>query len=351
MKRPNLYILLLICALVIVDVVFLRPAAIETTEEEPRGMYTSIENQVETRKKNDEIKYTIEGLHYTAVEAGKKQWEMTAREAVVFDKSNVAEAEDVSMRMFDPEEKITFIEGDKGVFRMGAREFDMSGHLKVTFPDGFWLKTERAHYSTVDQRVSSQEPFYGEARTPQKELLRLWGTGFLGSKTGPDIYVLNECRVRIKRPRQEDLTDIRSDTARIDRVAKFAEFSMKDKDRFVESNQGSLYVRSKRQEASYDSSASVLKYLTAYDDVLIRETDEKNGISGMKYATAQKAEFLALKNQILLSGFPSVYQERDTVTGDAIIVHRDTNVVEVTEANAYHEGTETDPKARGAKPL
>ncbi len=337
--KPKPILMTLIVIMIVLQILFLKPSHIETVEDDPQGMYTSIENQLQTLKQKDEIKYTMEDVHYTSIEGGKRQWEINAAKALVYDKANVLSADEVKMKMFDPTNKNTLIEGDKALFKVGSKEFDLEGHLKVTFPDDFWIRTEKAHYSGNTQNVSTREPFYGEAKPQKGELMKMWGTGFEGNKSGPDIHILKEARVQMKRAGANEITDVRSDRARVDRMKKFAQFTMDDPDKFVESNQGTLFIRSRKQDATYDSSKSTLKYLTAIEDVQIRETDKKQG-DGMKYATSQKAEFETVENKIILSGFPSVYQEKDTVTGELITVYRNTNIVEVTEANSFHEGTE-----------
>lgn len=108
-------------------------------------------------------------------------------------------------------------------------------------------------------------------------------------------------------------------------------------DRFVESDRGTLHVKSRRQEATYDPQKSALRVMTAYDDVLIQERDPIKSKKGMKYATCQKADFLTQEDKIYLTGFPSVYQEKDTITGELITIYRKRNIVEVTQANGLHE--------------
>ncbi len=338
-KRSNI-IITVVGVLVLIQQLFLRPTSVEISEDDPQGMFSSIEAQLEAAKIKDEVKYTLEGIHYTSIEGGKKQSEMTATEAVVYDKTNLFVAENVKMKMFDPTEKSTDIDGKRAYFKMGTKEMDIENDVKVTFPDGFWIKTEKVHYSAADQRVTSQEPFYGES-IPQKGItdhMKVWGTGFLGSKLSSDVYILKNSHAVIRHDGNAEITDVRSDQAKINRFTRQTEFTMNQPTSFVETLQGTLNIKSRRQDATYDTKESQLKYMTAWDDVTINETDAKKLSEGMKYATCQKAEFHTKQNKILLSGFPSVYQDNDTVTGEVITIYRDTNIVEVTEANAYHDG-------------
>lgn len=338
-KKPNFIIIGIVCIFVIVEILFLRPSNVESTEETATSMFNSIESMLQAQKLKDDVGYTIEGFHYTAVEGGLKHWEMQATVAVLFEKSRLVQAQKARIKMFDATGKITYIEGDEAHYLMNNRDLDLIGNVMVTFPDGFWLKTTKAHYSASTGVITSDEFFNGEANPQKDEIMQVWGKGFEASKFGPDINVLSQARVKLRRIDQEEITEVNSDRARLDRFGRMAYFSMFDSTRAVTSYQGTLHVRSKRQDATYDPDSKALRYMTAYDDVLIKETDPIRGKNGLKYATSQKAEFMTRENKILLSGFPSAYQEHDTLTGELITIYRNTNMVEVTHANAYHEGT------------
>lgn len=348
----------------IIEIIILRPAKIETGEQTTTGMFKSIEKMVEAQKYQDEVGYTIEGFHYTAVEGEAKHWELNAKQAVLYEKSRLVRAQQAKIKMFDPSGKITLIEGDEADYRMGVRDLDLRGNVRVTFPDEFWVKTTKAHYVAATGKITSADPVYGEAvpqtRKPSGpsaasgaigasgsltsgvasgELMQMWGTGFDAGKMDSEILIHSKAHVKMRRLENDEITDVFSDKARIDRFKKVAYFTMVNPMAFVESHQGTLHVRSRRQEATYDSDASVMKYMTAYEDVLIKEMELKKTQTGLKYATSQKADFLTQEDKIILSGFPSAYQDHDTLTGETIIIYRSKNLVEVSQANAYHDGS------------
>lgn len=345
-KKPNLILIGLICVIVIIEIVVLRPSSIETGEEANTGMFKSMESMVKAQKSNDEVGYTIEGFHYTAVEAEVKHWELDAKEAILYEKSRLVHAQRAVIKMFDAAGKITLIEGDEAYYGMGKRDLDLKGNVKVTFPDQFWIKTDKAHYEAATGKISSKDPIYGEAvpvakdGKPSGELMQMWGVGFEAAKLDANVYVRDKSRVRMRRLSTDEVTDVRSDRARIDRFSKIAYFGMVLPSALVESHHGTLLVKSKRQDATYDSDSSVLKYMTAYEQVLIKELKPQQG--GLNYATSEKAEFLTQEDKIVLSGFPSAYQEHDTLTGELITIYRKKNLVEVNQANAFHEASRSD---------
>ena len=77
-----------------------------------------------------------------------------------------------------------------------------------------------------------------------------------------------------------------------------------------------------------------------HEDVLVKETDPKKKTKNesLRYATSGKAVFDTKRDVIVLSEFPQVYQDNDTVTGEVIVLHRDSDVVEVEQSNAFSQG-------------
>jgi hypothetical protein len=161
-----------------------------------------------------------------------------------------------------------------------------------------------------------------------------------------------------RRSDPKDTTTIESDHALMDRVKQISYFTMFPTrplaKKFVHVMQPTLDTISRRAELNYGDSAKILQYLTAYDDVLIRELTpppetttlgapplekpEKKE-SSFKYATGGRADFDSKNSIVKLTQYPQVYQDADTVTGDIIILHRDTDIVEVEHSNAFSEGT------------
>ncbi|MGE4232408.1 MAG: LPS export ABC transporter periplasmic protein LptC [Bacteriovoracia bacterium] len=343
MRRKSTLLIAIVCIFVIVEILFLRPSTVPRVEEDPQGMFNSIEKLVESQKQKDEVGYTIDGFHYTAVEGEVRHWEMFAKQAVLYEHSRLVLATDAKIKMFDPMGKITNIKGDQAYYKMGNRDLDLQDNVKVVFPDGFWVTTTRAHYSASTELISSDKAFKGETIPQKGELMQVWGTGFNATKSGPDIHILNNTHAKLRRFTSDEITDVNSDKAIINREKKTGQFSMHaqtNKKSFVESIQGTLFVRSKFQDVTYDPQTNNVQYLTATEDVYIKEMDQKRSQTGLKYATCQRADFLTKEDKILLSGFPSAYQGEDILTGDQIIVHRKKNLLEVMQTNAVHRNTQ-----------
>ncbi|MGB0452721.1 MAG: hypothetical protein ACPGJV_03330 [Bacteriovoracaceae bacterium] len=78
-----------------------------------------------------------------------------------------------------------------------------------------------------------------------------------------------------------------------------------------------------------------LKYFTLNDDVKLKEI-VKPKVGGKQYlrtAVSEKLEGIVSENLLVLTGFPKVYQFKDIIRGNRIVLRKNTEVVEVEDAN------------------
>lgn len=76
-----------------------------------------------------------------------------------------------------------------------------------------------------------------------------------------------------------------------------------------------------------------LKYYTLYDDVKVEEHIVSNGKELERKAFAEKLEGIVSEKKIVLTGFPKVFQLKDVIKGNRIIIRENVETVEVDDAN------------------
>ena len=144
-------------------------------------------------------------------------------------------------------------------------------------------------------------------------------------------------------------TMIESDHCIIYRDRKFAYFTMNAArplaTRYVKVTQPTLFSKGRTADLNYgdlggtptngQTKSKPLNYIILHEDVLIEEKLEDGSI---RYGTGGQADFDAIHNLVVLRKFPQIYQGHDTVTGDVIVLHRDTDVVEIEHSNAFSQG-------------
>ncbi len=96
-------------------------------------------------------------------------------------------------------------------------------------------------------------------------------------------------------------------------------------------------AKSKRGEIFLENYNKKLKYYVLYDDVKVSEKVRVPGPTGMRTFTrralSEKLEGIVAEDKIILTGYPKVYQERDVIKGNRIIIRENNEVVEVDDAN------------------
>ena len=369
--RP--FLLTVIGAMIITEIVILSPSPLEeskvnaaTVSVEPEQFVLDhAKSLAPGLPKNRIPEYSVDQFHYVSVQNGEKQWRIEADKAFLYNPERLVHSRIVTAYLYDGEGKITKITGQESKYYLKQRELEVFGHVKTIFPDGFELDSEYLSYKPNDRHIVIPPQY--EARGIGHENA---GQSFEFTSMGLDYY-MGDALIHLSKnvvftlekttdtEGRSEKTKIKSDHCLINRNKNLAQFTMNPErplaSRFVNITQPTLFVKSRRADMSYGSFAQILQYLTAYDDVLILEEPAKNPASMAKfitdpmapsvqtnhpfrYATGGRADFDTQKNVIVITQFPQVYQDSDTVTGDVILLHRDTDIVEVEHSNAFSQG-------------
>lgn len=90
------------------------------------------------------------------------------------------------------------------------------------------------------------------------------------------------------------------------------------------SNQGTVFLENYNKK---------LKYYSLSDDVRLQETLMVAGKPTLRKGFAEKLEGLISEKKIILTGLPKVFQEKDVIKGNRIIIRENIETVEVDDAN------------------
>ena len=94
-----------------------------------------------------------------------------------------------------------------------------------------------------------------------------------------------------------------------------------------------LEASANRGEVFLENYNKRLKYYALYDDVRLQERLLHTGKPLLRKAFAEKLEGLISDKKIILTGLPKVFQEKDTIKGNRIIIRENVETVEVDDAN------------------
>lgn len=317
--------------------------------------------------------YTVEGFQSVSTQSGVKQWRIQADRAFFYQEDGIIHARVVHSEVYDADGKITVITSKEAKFFMTSKDLELFGDVKTVFPTGLETLSPYMLYqaSSRNVRVPVAYPVEGKSINADPGTkgfsnksetfdFRSKGLHYLGAANRVDLLSDVVVHVIKKNPgRNPEVTTIESDHAAIDRKKNVIVFTMlearPDALRFVRITQPGMTSRSRRAEFRINANPEKVRTIRALDDVKIQEkprftADDRSNprrsarSEKPRYATAGIAEFDSERNTIILRDYPQVYQDRDTITGETILVHRDSDLVEVNESNAFSEGTPDVPE-------
>jgi len=374
-----------VIVLVVTQMVALSPAQLEENPSapaliEPEALLQEESDTVATGIPKGKIpEYSVDEFDYVSTVESVKQWHLIAERAFLFNENKLVHARRVKAFLFDPDGKTTVVTGKEAKYFMNQRDLEIFGEVHAIFPDGFELTSEYLRYQPNERKIEIpvQHIVNGGGKQSDGQVIRFQSMGLDFAMAHSKIVLPKGVQFSLARPQpaavpvarehapapaprlkeKEEVTTIQSDHCVIERdkqLAHFTMFSTRPLDtRFVRITQPTMISRSRRADLNYGDYTKILQYMTAHEDVLIKEvaeTDDRLANSkprkkqdsseqhSLRYATSSRADFDSRRDIIVLSGFPQVYQDNDTVTGDVILLHRDTDIVEVENSNAFSQG-------------
>lgn len=356
-KKTRPLLLLVIGLFVITEIVVLSPSPLEEVRisllpQDPEVFIEEAGPYLAPGIPKDRIaSYAVDKFNYVSVQSGEKQWKIDAIKAFMYNPERLVHSHQVKAFLYDPDDTATVVTGKEAKYVLNQKDLEIYGNVHTVFPDGFELRSEYLRYLPNEKRIIIPREYivHGEGLQSDRQRMRFVSQG-MDYKMGQAEIVLPEAvhmtmtKDSVLPEEKNDWTLIESDHCLIFRDRHLAHFTMypnrPDKKRFVHITQPDLFSRSRRADLHFGAQKESLEYLTAFQDVLIKETGK--GLN-LRYGTGGRADFDNRHSLITLTIYPQVYQDEDTVTGEVIVMHRDTDVIEVKHSNAFTEGTEKVP--------
>ena len=366
-RRFRPWIMAILGALIIMEIVALSPAPLEEG-----GGATNALVDPETLMGDDEVtlatgipkekiaEYSVNQFQYVSTQASEKQWKLIADRAFLYNVEKLVHARQIHAYLYDPDGQITIVTGKEAKYFMNQRDLEVFGNVHTVFPDGFELNSDYLRYKPNDRKILIPQKYvvHGNGHEKEGQNIQFVSHGMDFAMGRSEIILPEDVHMTMEkipstppsptpdgRPPTPDRTTNDSDRAVIYRNKQVAHFTMYPsrplKTRFVHITQPTLFTRARRAQLNYGDFSQLLQYMIAFDDVFIKETGSDSGPeTSLRYATGGRADFDSKSDIIKITEFPQCYQDNDTVTGDIIIMHRDTDLVEVEHSNAFSQGSQ-----------
>lgn len=322
-------------------------------EEVLEGIYKDASDLSPLLPKDKIPGYTIDDFRYVLSEKGVIQWRIRAKKAFVYREENLTHAKSAVVEIEGGDSGPTVIRGNHAKYEFNKRYLEILGEVEALFPDGFVMRSNYMRYQSEGQLFSVPVDFTVKGTSTSQSHSKDDGVdisfvsqGMRFSRDSEKVFLPKDVELTMTRSRQQkkhagipEKTVIVSDTCEMDRTTNIADFQMSNRrpssERYVVINEPSTRVKSRSAQLRYRNFSEAPRYMVARDDVTVR--DLREGMED-RYATCGRADFDSENNIVILTVLPQVYQENDTVTGEKIIMHRDSDIVEVTQSNAYSQG-------------
>lgn len=293
--------------------------------------------------------YAINQFNYVSTHAGQKQWNMVADEAYFFNSDKLVHARTVKANLYDADGKVTVVTGQEAKYLMNQSDLEVFGDVKAVLPDGFVVTSEYMRYKPKEKKIEIPVTMlaHGQGVEEKGEQMRFTSYGLDFNTDMGEIYLPKDSRLTVTQDdpvKGKTDTLVISDHCLIHRKINLADFTMNqnrpDPTRFVQIEQPTMYSRGRTGKLKYGSGSSMIQEMTLFDDVFVQEfrIDPKGVKTVARYGTGGRGDFDSKRNLIILTIYPQVYQDDDTLTGDKIISHRDSDIVEVEHSNGFSTG-------------
>jgi LPS export ABC transporter protein LptC len=345
--------------------------------------------------------YVIQQFDLVSSERGKKEWKVISDQAFLYEDDGITHLQAVRAWIYNSKGEATEVTSIEGKYTKNNRAIELYGNVDARLPDGFVIHSDYMIHIPDNHTVETPIPWpvTGDGRqmlqkqgappkTPTRETDQTLMFSSVGARANSETgridllagAVITLDRKDALKPEQSfserrglpddrkdpgvpDRTVIVSDTATVLRSKKEALFKMSERtplaQRYVRVLQPRTYARGRTAKVMYGDKAQRLNWLELDDDVLIKDRDTTETEASVQplpsgspvpqiklqptkkpvsYATAGRAEFDSESDKITLKVFPQAYQEEDTLTGDWMILHRNSDIIEVLHGNAYSTG-------------
>lgn len=271
--------------------------------------------------------YSLRNFDFFATNENRPQLKFSAKKSNFYQKEQIIHAKDSIVTLPDD----TVITSREAAFDTVNNIIEFYGDVVTTFENGIVIHSNYLKAITrpvMHIQIPTEEPVSGEKLTKTGKIsFKSYGLDYVNEEP-KEVRLLSQVMSVIQSDR---ITQILSDRARMNFTKNKLYFNMDETrsfDRqFVQVHQLKLEMKSRMIEL--DLKNSQVETISALADVTIHDRTFSS--------TSGKAIFVEKTNQILLSDFPQVYQESDTITGDLIIYNRNDDTIEVKESNAIYK--------------
>jgi hypothetical protein len=303
----------------------------------PRDLLGLLQNESETLALNripadTPPSYSLRDIRLASSHHQSPELLLLARKTASYQKAQLTHFRDIEAKTA---EGIT-LKAREALQDLQKNEILFLGSVEVRFPAGTEILTETATLITRPRtrvRIPDAIAVRG-LHVRDRNTIRFSSLGLEYDADSPEhLHLLHRVRVETRGTRQ---VTILSDSADYTESRGLLVFSMLPNrplvQQFVRLEEPSFELQARFLELDLSRDKEV-EMVRAEKDVSFKDTGRQDQVTS---GTGGKALYALDSGRITLSEFPQLYQDRDTITGDIILFHRDSDTIEVRQSNASY---------------
>lgn len=135
----------------------------------------------------------VGNLFLTEEKEGTLQWELEAKIAQCFKKSNRTLLEDLQVTLYGQNGRVVTLRGDRGRIDDKTRNMEVEGGVVITSSDGLRLRTDFLQYNHSRREITTEAPVRIDGKG-----VRISGVGLLMELASERISILREVETSIE---------------------------------------------------------------------------------------------------------------------------------------------------------
>lgn len=324
-NRRNSFILILLLAILVVEIIVLAPKEV--------GMPPAEEAGVPAPEAADRTaEHTMQGVSSIGSKGDAKEWELEAVRAVRMNENEDWVIENVKVKFFGESGVVYTVTGRRGDVDVKKNNVRISGDVVTRSTNNYTFKTESLDYDSANRRLIT--PHDIEMIGPEEAngtRLRMTGTGLVADMNTNEIQVAKNVHAK-KAIKDGKLASIASERAVFSGKTNSARFFGD-----VVIDVDTLRITGPSARFLYKPDGETIESATVDGGVKVTDVD--------KWATSKKVSVHFEEEKFVFNGAPRVVQSGDEMIGEEIVFLKGGREVRVSNAKAKIDSAVQSNKA------
>ncbi|MBT6325521.1 MAG: LPS export ABC transporter periplasmic protein LptC [Bdellovibrionales bacterium] len=269
-------------------------------------------------------------INFFRISNGAKSIYLTSDNLEIDSKANLISFVNPIGKFYDLEGKPTSYQSKQGQFNQRKNVLHLKKSVKV-FTSDYYLESEKLIYHTVGDLVDASVNVRTKSHLKTNgDFVYLSARKLIAHPEAGTFKYNGNVKGQIKKKRAyEDDIFIKSQVLSFDSNNNviFLNDMVEVKKEFVTATaeKGEIYL---------DNYNKSLKYFLLNDDVLVKESFQlPDGTTIDRKAVSEQLEGIVSEDKYILTGYPKVFQDKDILKGNKIVLRENNEIIEVDNAN------------------